>query len=327
MVIDPFTVLSAAHCGAKSGSNFVIYVNGDAWMSAPLGPNTAIWGGEKQDLKPNTVAMYQTYDVGRVQDDMVVFVLKDICGCVRGISGELASHGIGTCDGCECRKRFKSSWLNAPSVAFQAVCSPSVPSFGPPQTIAQERVSSAYVPQIPLVATQSYIDSLTEDDTVSLCGFGRQADGTPADLLQCVHLPFKSINHRRCRDNGKDVICVAAQDGRTTCFGDSGGPLYHKPKGTDQFVVLGVLGDGVYPPGTEVFDCAIKLASRYCSVGPKLDWIRSYSKSLITIDSPDTSSVIKKKKEKEQAQLDDGAVGRSVSAFAVLVAVVSSFFP
>jgi len=95
------------------------------------------------------------------------------------------------------------------------------------------------------LATKSYMDSLGDAPSFVACGHGQDAhDGDGQKYLSCVEIPHRP----ECGEYGgkyhpESMIC-AGEQGKDACFGDSGGPLFHKAA-DGKWTLVGVTSWGI----------------------------------------------------------------------------------
>ncbi|XP_034102991.1 serine protease 1-like [Drosophila albomicans] len=107
--------------------------------------------------------------------------------------------------------------------------------------------------------------------TALACGWGETTSTSTPNRLQCVNLQV--ISHEECRrtyssDWAKpQVLCVATPGGKSTCFGDSGGPLTAE----NNQILIGVTNF------VSARGCTSGDPSGFARVTSHLDWINQHT--------------------------------------------------
>lgn len=101
------------------------------------------------------------------------------------------------------------------------------------------------------------------------CGWGKLANGQIADRLQCVDLQIMTNNE--CHESygvlPPSVVCARTTGGKSTCSGDTGGPLVAH----DEPILVGITSFG------SADGCTFGKPAGFTRISSHLDWIQSHT--------------------------------------------------
>ncbi|PWA00496.1 hypothetical protein BB558_003450 [Smittium angustum] len=126
---------------------------------------------------------------------------------------------------------------------------------------------------------QIYGNEISENQTLSVVGWGHTY--LNSDLSEVLmETSEKTISKGKCREifggledeYAKSVICTGDLNGKSNCYGDSGGPLFIKTESGDYLV--GIVSNGVFKERKNDYICGIKdSVNLYTHVSKYTDFI------------------------------------------------------
>ena len=111
-----------------------------------------------------------------------------------------------------------------------------------------------------------------EEMKVLASGWGRPADKAKGISPVLREVPLDTISNLDCTKQyptvvNPKILCISGRGGKSTCKGDSGGPLYLVQNGT--FMQVGITSFG------SVFGCEVNMHAGFTRTGSYLKWIET----------------------------------------------------